>query len=424
MKEEENCTNERSGQEKDVSLIDTDQELVDDGQLLGQGQVSIDIDVPLLDTNERQRNEEEQNDDQEVNTPSTEENSKKCCSKEFFFLNRAQESRRCFPFSCQACHADMTFFEWDISSTTLTARIPWVSRNNLVDGFVPVNKRVKNARCMDSVEVNAKLGSPCLCDEDQGCAFDNWPENICARNGYGEEYFWTPGPQKTFTEDRDFTSTIVEDDYSLTYLGTNGESDVRFSDRISWWENGPSICRARTELYMPGVERPVLKDDGSLSTPAWNQLECDFEINKYPTTNDPISSTSSSHGSDSYEASELNEEYERLIIVGNYNQGFMYEEGQEYGLCRWSKENCIKRSGASCHSDGSLSAVENEQTRDFIRNAPYHPGVLSWRRGNLVCNSLVGVQGITNNVYSVRNEIFPDNDELEILVRSVDITPK
>ncbi|CAG5102644.1 Oidioi.mRNA.OKI2018_I69.chr1.g398.t1.cds [Oikopleura dioica] len=82
MKEEENCTNERSGQEKDVSLIDTDQELVDDGQLLGQGQVSIDIDVPLLDTNERQRNEEEQNDDQEVNTPSTEENSKKCCSKE------------------------------------------------------------------------------------------------------------------------------------------------------------------------------------------------------------------------------------------------------------------------------------------------------------------------------------------------------
>ena len=80
--------------------------------------------------------------------------------------------------------------------------------------------------------MNARLGSPCLCDEDQGCAFDNWPENICARNGYGAEYFWTPGPQKTFTEDPDFTSTIVEDDYSLTYLGKNFQKGSFFSTKF------------------------------------------------------------------------------------------------------------------------------------------------------------------------------------------------
>ena len=212
------------------------------------------------------------------------------------------------------------------------------------------------------------------------------------------------------------------------FSGTNGESDVRFADRISWWEDGPSICRARTDLYMPGVERPVLKDNGSLSTPAWNQLECDFQIKNYPTTGNPIFSTSISHGSGSYEvltgnarwikASQLDEAFERLIIVGNFNEGFMYEAGQEYGVCRWKKEDCVKSSGASCDSESSLNAVSNEQTKDFIRNAAYHPGILSWRRGNLVCNSLLGVRGIQNNVLSVQNDIFPDNDVLEILVRA------
>ena len=124
---------------------------------------------------------------------------------------------------------------------------------------------------------------------------------------------------------------------------------------------------------MPGVERPVLKDNGSLSTPAWNQLECDFQIKNYPTTGIPITSTSISHGSPDYEvltgnsrwikASQLNEEFDRLIIVGKFNEGYMYEEGQEYGVCRWKKEACVKSSGASCDSDGSLNAVLNEQTR-------------------------------------------------------------
>ena len=84
---------------------------------------------------------------------------------------------------------------------------------------------------MDSTEVQIKLGSKCICDEQQGCSFDNWPENCNSRNGYGEEYFWSPGPEKTFTEDSDFTSTIVEDDFSLTYLGKKFLKYFKFSKK-------------------------------------------------------------------------------------------------------------------------------------------------------------------------------------------------
>jgi hypothetical protein len=104
---------------------------------------------------------------------------------------------------------------------------------------------------MDSTDVQIKLGSKCICDEQQGCSFDNWPENCNSRNGYGQEYFWSPGPEKTFTENSDFTSTIVEDDYSLTYLGKkNQEIREYFKLKLNWLSKAKKKREAKLRVKL------------------------------------------------------------------------------------------------------------------------------------------------------------------------------
>jgi len=133
---------------------------------------------------------------------------------------------------------------------------------------------------MDDESPAGKKGKVCVCDKT-GCHFSGAP--IClGYNGYGVDYLWTPGAVDEWTHDREFENTFVNDDFTLTYQGA--EKDPRFENRVKWWEpNGPSVCRILDKILMPGLERPVMKnDDGGNSWDYWNILTCDMEIHSYP----------------------------------------------------------------------------------------------------------------------------------------------
>ena len=69
--------------------------------------------------------------------------------------------------------------------------------------------------------------------------------------------------QDTFKE-RDDDTTVINPDFSLTYADES--LDNRFRNRVTWWDDGPSICRYWNKYaYVPGIERPITNRDGDIS---------------------------------------------------------------------------------------------------------------------------------------------------------------
>ena len=74
-------------------------------------------------------------------------------------------------------------------------------------------------------------------------------------------------------------------------------------------------------------------DDGGISTPSWNKLECDMHIETYPASKE----RGSNYGDDSYEVLRSNNvewktasdaDFDDMVIVGNFGNGNAFNENQ------------------------------------------------------------------------------------------------
>ena len=303
----------------------------------------------------------------------------------------SSESNHCWPKVCNKCHADMGLNKFDfIGKSPVTKRIPWLNADKiLLDGWIEKGKKIANMLCMDQENPSGPKGKACKCD-NKGCYFSDAP--LCKHNGYGSDYHWAPGAANEWTlidfAPDESPDTIVNEDFTITYTGA--EKDPRFADRVAWWENGPSICRVMENALMPGFERPIMRgDNGGISWDNWNVLECDMQIENYPGF--PSISTSAL-GSQSYEVLRSSNtewkrasqaDFDKMVIVGNFNNGESFDPEQVYGLCRLS--SCTKSNGTPCSSSAT-----NQNTKLFAENAQFHPGVVTRSNGEFECSSILG----------------------------------
>lgn len=302
-----------------------------------------------------------------------------------------EQSGFCWPSVCQQCHADMGLYKFDFQGKIgANKRIPWVNTaKKLIDGHMKVGDKILNGMCMQDTKIIGAKSKSCVCDA-KGCNFSGGPS--CSYKSYDKDYHWTPSPSDTWTQERKRDDTFVNDDFTLTYQGS--EVDPRFANRVKWWEpNGPSICRVMENALLPGFERPSLKnDDGGLDWNHWNSLECDMEITKYPGF--PKVSTLAL-GSRSYEvltsdnktkwvsAASAQNVIEKMVIGGNFNNGADFHEEQIFGFCRFTE--CTRNEGENCSKSSS-----NSNTEQAAENGKFHPGVLKVKNGALECASILG----------------------------------
>jgi len=297
------------------------------------------------------------------------------------------QSAYCYPEVCGKCHADMGLYMFKFLGIRPVGKwLPWANtRKFLTDGWMDEGRGILNVACMDQDGPEGPKKKTCKCDQ-KGCYFDTAPS--CSYEDYGLKYHWSPGASNTWTSKRNMKETYVKDDYSIAYEGS--EKDPRFADRVAWWPNGPSICRVVENILLPGVERPVMKNDaGGIDYNKWNKLECDMQIEFYPGFS---GQSTSNFGSHSYEvlrssnttwkkASEAS--FEKMVVVGNYNKGAKFDTNQVYGLCRLPK--CTLKNGSKCST-----AASNHATKDVSDRGQYHPGLVSRKSGKFECYSILG----------------------------------
>ena len=78
-----------------------------------------------------------------------------------------------------------------------------------------------------------------------------------------------------------------------------------------------------------------------------------------------------------------NANLDKMVIVGNFNNGNQFNPDQVYGLCRFPV--CTKSNGDSCHD-----AASNKNTQAVAEHGQYHPGVVTKLNGQLECSSILG----------------------------------